>query len=380
MTRPASNCEALVIGGGASGAAAACHLAQAGRSVILIEKEAEARHKVCGEFLSAEALSELRHLGVDVAGLGAAPIGLVRLIHGVRTAETALPFQAAGLSRLVLDEHLLRKAEACGARVVRGSAVRDLIAEPAGRWRAETQEGAAFSAEAVFLASGKHELRRFKRERATPDRDIGFKLHWRLAPVQIEALRAAVEVILFAGGYAGLQRIEGDTANLCLLVRKSNFMRLNKSWQTLLSHLMDTAPHLRMRLAGAAPCWDEPLAISALPFGYLCNGRSTEPGLYRLGDQFAVIPAFSGSGLSIALRTARLAALLFLQAGANGAAMYHWQARHQIGASLRLASGLSRISASPWAQALAVQTCRAFPSMAAFAAARTRIPATVAAP
>jgi flavin-dependent dehydrogenase len=367
------DCEALVIGGGVAGAAAACHLARAGKSVILIEKESEACHKVCGEFLSAEALSELHHLRVDVWGLGAVPIGGVRLIHGNRTAETALPFQAAGLSRLVLDEHLLRQAEACGTHVVRGTAVRDLTAEPAGRWRITTQEGVVFFADAVFLATGKHDLRAFKRESAASDRDIGFKLHWRLAPAQAAALRGAVEIVLFEGGYAGLQGVEAETANLCLLVRKSTFLGLGKSWQCLLAHLMDNSPHLRMRLADAAPCWEEPLAIPMLPFGYLRNGRAAEPGLYRLGDQFAVIPAFSGSGLSIALRTARLAASIHLQAGANGAAIYPWQARQQVGTPLRLASGLSRVSASPWAQALAVWACRAFPAVPAFAAARTRI-------
>jgi flavin-dependent dehydrogenase len=372
------DCEALVIGGGVAGAAAACHLARAGRSVVLIEKEPKARHKVCGEFLSAEALAELRHLDIDAAGLGAAPIGAVRLIYGNRTAETALPFQAAGLSRLVLDAHLLRQAEACGAHVVRGTAVRDLIAEPAGRWRITTQEGAVFFADAVFLATGKHDLRAFKREPAAADRDIGFKLHWRLAPAQAAALHGAVEVVLFEGGYAGLQGVEAETANLCLLVRKSTFLGLDKSWQRLLAHLMDNSPHLRMRLAGAAPCWDEPLAIPMLPFGYLCNGQAAEPGLYRLGDQFAVIPAFSGSGLSIALRTARLAASIHLQAGANGAAIYPWQVRQQVGTPLRLAARLSRVSASPWAQALAVRACRAFPWMTAFAAARTRIRAAAA--
>jgi hypothetical protein len=170
--------------------------------------------------------------------------------------------------------------------------------------------------------------------------------------------------------------IDRTTANLCLLVRKSVFVRLNKNWQALLDHLMDSSPHLRRRLAGAVPCWDEPLAISSLPFGYLCEDREVEPGLYRLGDQFSVIPAFAGNGISIALYTARLAATCFLQG--HGGPTYQARARDQIGASLRLASRLMRLSASPWAQSLAVQVCRAFPSVAAVAASKTRIRETFA--
>lgn len=369
--RDYSDYDAVVIGGGLAGAAAACHLAGARKSVVLFEKESTPRHKVCGEFLSAEAQAELRHLGIDIAELGAVPIRRVRLVRGGRSAEASLPFQAAGLSRFVLDDHLLQKAQTLGAHIVRGTPVRELVMDAVGGWSVTTQDQATVTARAAFLASGKHDLRQYKRERATPDRDIGFKIYLHLAPAQTEALRDAVEVVFFDGGYAGLQLIDRTTANLCLLVRKSLLMRLNKNWRDLLGHLTDSSAHLRTRLAGAAPCWEEPLAISSLPFGYLCDERE-EPGLYRLGDQFSVIPAFAGNGISIALHTARLATTCFLH-GDDGSAAYHQRARNHIGAPLRRASRLSRLSASPWAQSLAVQVCRAFPSVAAIAATVTRI-------
>ena len=44
--------ENLVIGGGLSGAMAGLRLAQAGREVVLLERERKSHHKVCGEFLS----------------------------------------------------------------------------------------------------------------------------------------------------------------------------------------------------------------------------------------------------------------------------------------------------------------------------------------
>jgi hypothetical protein len=51
--------EVLILGGGVAGCAASIALARKGRRVTLIEREPTPRHKVCGEFLSGEALEDL---------------------------------------------------------------------------------------------------------------------------------------------------------------------------------------------------------------------------------------------------------------------------------------------------------------------------------
>jgi flavin-dependent dehydrogenase len=51
--------EVLILGGGVAGCAASIALARKGQGVTLIEREPTPRHKVCGEFLSGEALEEI---------------------------------------------------------------------------------------------------------------------------------------------------------------------------------------------------------------------------------------------------------------------------------------------------------------------------------
>ena len=95
-----------------AGCAASIALARNGRRVTLIEREPTPRHKICGEFLSGEALEDLDALGVDVASLGAVPIDSVRLAAARRAAEAPLPFSAASLTRKALDRALIAEATA----------------------------------------------------------------------------------------------------------------------------------------------------------------------------------------------------------------------------------------------------------------------------
>ena len=121
--------DTMVIGGGPAGSAVAMRLMAFGREVVLLEKAEEPIDKVCGEFLSAEAVDYLAAFDIDLLGLGAVPIHTVRLCMGSRLAEVRLPFPAVSLSRRVLDEALLVRATIEGAMVRRGTKVNALTRE-----------------------------------------------------------------------------------------------------------------------------------------------------------------------------------------------------------------------------------------------------------
>jgi flavin-dependent dehydrogenase len=364
--------DALIAGGGPAGAAVACHLAKAGKKTLLIEKEKHAHHKVCGEFLSFEAQTYLRELGVDPIRLGAAPLRFVRLINDRRVARASLPFTGLGLSRFVLDEQLLSRAAVYGAAIWRGHRVRR-VTHPGQRWRVETNGLEAMEADAVFLATGKHDLGGFKRPPGQQNDLIGFKMHFTCTSHQRRVLSHHVDVVLFDGGYAGLQPIEDGKINLCLLISKNRFAELDKDWDALLVYLARSSPYLRAFLDKAATCWRRPVAIASLPYGYVyaANGERNE-GMYRLGDQFTVIPSFSGEGMSIALHTAKLAADTLLNV-ANRSANFHRRAREEILPQMRAASLLARTIERPTARIVGFAACQTFPALMTHMASRTRL-------
>lgn len=291
--------DLVIVGGGIAGAASALRLGMAGHRVELFERERTAHDKVCGEFLSHEAAAELALLGLTPARLGAAQISAVRLVAGRTIATAGLPGPAWGLSRRRLDDWLLNEASRHGVAVRRGVTVHDIAADGAGA-HVVTDAGDS-SVAAALLATGKRDLRAWRRAGASDL--IGLKLHLWLAVPQRRAVAGHVELALFAGGYAGLQLVEEDRANLCLLVSRARFAALGRDWRELVA----TVPHLALRLAGAQTLHAHPLAVAGMPYGWLSGGDGRAP-VYRIGDQAAVIPSFTGDGMAMALRSTHVAA------------------------------------------------------------------------
>ncbi|WP_158785900.1 NAD(P)/FAD-dependent oxidoreductase [Granulicella sp. L46] len=360
--------EVLILGGGVAGCAASIALARKGRNVTLIERESTPRHKVCGEFLSGEALEDLHALGIHVASLGAAPINYVRLAAARRAAEAPLPFPAASLTRKALDTALIAEAVAAGVRVERGRSVQSLSRMTAKVWQATLDDGTIREAPTVFLATGKHDLRGHTRPK-DPEQWVAFKMYFRLVPAQAAELSDASELMLYPGGYGGIQPVEGGLANLCCVVKRQHLARTGLRWENFLAKMQQDCPHLAMRLAGAEPLLDKPIAITHIPYGYI--RRTTADGLYCIGDQAAVIPSFTGDGISIALHTARCAVAAYL--AAEPAPLFQAKLRSAMLPQMRLAEVAADGLNNALARAVLPFCLRVWPGVMRVTARLTRV-------
>ena len=350
--------DVVIIGGGLAGAAAATCLAQKGVDVLLLEKEAQPHHKVCGEFLSYEAQHYLKQLSIDLPSLGSAPIDKMRLIRRDKSASAPLGFQAMSLSRKCLDEAVLLSAQQAGAEIRRGINVLPPVKEK-NHWHIDCHGHDPVSAKAIFLATGKHDLRGWSQRQGKQNDYIGFKMHFELTQSQQTELSGHVEVTLFDGGYAGLEPVENGKANLCLVVNKSRYVAMGKTWEKLLQHLMQSTPTLMARLKDASACWVKPLSIFGIPYGHVYRPSANDPAaFFRLGDQMAVIPSLCGDGMAIALHSGFMAADCYVK---TNAVDYHQRLRQQLLGQINRATMITGMLASPLIQPFVLPVCQFMP-------------------
>lgn len=355
---------ALIIGGGPAGSAAAIMLGQGGVASELIERRTAPHDVVCGGFLGWDSLAALERLDLDIFALGARPITYLRLVNGRQTLEVELPRRAAGFSRRSLDAALLSLAVAGGTIAKRGVAVREV---DSATLSARMDDGKEVVADALFLATGKYDLRGLARPASwTGMGAVGLRTLLN-APIAGKSLDGCIELHLFDGGYAGLLLQEDGNANLCLSVAKER-MSVARAPDTLVAMLKDEAPLLGERIGnGNERKWE---AIAGVPYGW--RAKETEYGVYRLGDQAAVISSLAGDGVAIAMQSGITAATAFLRHGASGAAAYQTAFARQARAPVALAGLLRSAAERPLSRPLLMQLA-SIPGLASIAARLTRI-------
>jgi len=265
--------------------------------------------------------------------------------------------------------HPLEVASQAGVEVVRGCQVREL-----GRDGTVLTSHGPLRPETFIVATGKHGLRGMPRAReGTLDHQLGFKTYFRLLPAERAGLAGTIELILFEGGYAGLQLVERDQANLCFLVAPERFRRAGGQFTPLVEDLARESPHLSRRLAGAVALLDRPLAISNMPYGFLwAPGPEAPPGILPVGDQASVIPSFTGDGMGLALHGARLATRALL--AGEPADVYARRLAADARGPVGRASWLQRQIGETSARHLAlVRLARAAPALLTLGARLTRL-------
>ncbi len=305
--------EVVVVGGGPAGSAVAARLAGAGHDVLLVDSARFPRDKVCGEGVSPEAWRLLDAVGATarVEALGPRPLLGMRLVSPDGTAfEGRYRRSRPGFAvrRLHLDAALLSVARAAGAEVREGARVTALLRAADGAVRGvETEragETSRVEARLVVGADGR---------RGVVGRSLGLLgEHPRFRRFSVRGYWDGVaglgdtgEMHVGGGGYCGLAPLSDTTANVAFVLPErvmagaagdlEGFYResLRRRW-----------PRIAERLARAR-LGEPPKAIG--PLALRCR-RVAAPGALLVGDAAGFHDPFTGEGVTLALRTAELAA------------------------------------------------------------------------
>ncbi len=277
----------------------------------LYDKAVFPRHKVCGEFLSPEAVGLLDSLGVwsECETHSPATLRRVLLSIGNRTKEWELAEPARGLSRFTMDRILLSEAVRRGVQFHRES---------------KTVAGSA-----MVLAHGRH----LQANRG--DRLFGFKAHF-AGPVD-----DAMSLYFFRDCYVGVNAVEQGGTNVCGIAPEGVLRGIGFQVDRLLAEHMP----LQSRTAALTRTM-EWLVTGPLVFGPSPWDESSYPA----GDALAFIDPFTGSGILGALSTGILAGAA---AGRQTSTTQHRSAcEHVLRRQYRVATVLRQAIQSGWAERL----------------------------
>ena len=343
--------DVAIIGGGPAGTAAALEARRQGLSVAIWERDRFPRDKVCGEFISPEALPLLQSEIPEATARGA-NIHDAEFISARGVSRTfRLPHRAAGLSRHVLDAALWKACEAAGAEVHEGESVRKVrrlvsFGEDLDSWGIESVGGNVRRAKSLVVACGRWWAidglsSPTHRASLAPGDWIGAKAHFEGIPP-----RDRVEMYFFHGGYCGLAPVEDGACNVCCLVRRERIReRETKGLQNFADWLLQAAhlPALEKRLRGAVQV--SPVVTTA-PV-HLARRRAAQGGVLMAGDASGFLDPFTGEGISVALHSGRMAAQAVAKSLYEGlgddraAAIYGKNLSQAVGRSYRIA-GIAR--------------------------------------
>ncbi len=260
-----------IIGGGLAGLALALGLRRQEVPVVVHEAGSYPRHRVCGEFILGVTDEDLALLGIAPALADAARHDVCAWFAGnAAVANRQMPLAARAISRFRLDDRLATMATEAGAELRCGERL-DLPKEA----------GWVLAAGRVKQADGNW---------------LGLKAHYRNLP-----LTAGLEMHLGRGGYVGLTAVEDGLVNVCALLPKATGGGGNKL--TLLpQRLQDIGlSAIAERLLRAEVQPESITGVSHFTLGWQPLANSGE---FVLGDSQAMIPPFTGAGMSMAFEAA----------------------------------------------------------------------------
>jgi 2-polyprenyl-6-methoxyphenol hydroxylase-like FAD-dependent oxidoreductase len=225
--------DAIIIGAGPAGATAAILLAQAGWSVVLLEKQRFPRRKVCGECIAASNLPLLDLLGIGDAfdALAGPPLRQVAWMTAGECIRADLPpLQHArhrwgrALGREHLDTLLRDRAKEAGATVLQPWTAHAMRGGP-GAFEcdaAATDSDAAktFTAAVLIAAHGSWELAPTADDRQRRPQRAGDLFAFKANFKNAQLAAGVLPVLAFSGGYGGMVLGDHGITTLACCIRR----------------------------------------------------------------------------------------------------------------------------------------------------------------
>ena len=351
--------DVIIAGAGPAGTSAAIHLATSGLKVLLVEQKKFPRPKLCGEFISPECQSHFEKLGAARAIVCSEPASLSETVfysnrgHRVTVPSTWFGERAAlGLSRAVMDEVLLRRADDVGVEIVEGGGVVGPRISTHCVHGLKIKSGAEeleFEAPVTIDATGRARIlaRKFNHTIKQKPKLVAFKAHLRNTRVAL----GACEIYFYPGGYGGLSSIEGGASNLCFIIGADQVKHCNSDPERVMREMVMKNPRAQFTL-DSAEASSEWLSASWENFGR--QSPAPAKGLLAIGDAAAFIDPFTGSGMLMAFESGELVADVIrrhagnLEAGDQLAADYTDAYKRKFDSRLRICSWLRRAAFRPW--------------------------------
>ena len=325
--------DAIIIGGGPSGSAAAISMARQGARVLVLEEKRMPRGKLCGEFITPECFPTLKRLGVmqSMLAAGAQKISRVSLVaESGKSVESCISEMsdsdsqwAMSLSRSRFDQILFEGAREAGAECLEGYAANGCkFDDGCGTVEAlSLKEGArvTFKAPVIIDASGRNSRWMLaKQERVAGRRGsrlYALKAHF----TGVTGIKDQVEMYFFREGYGGFSQVEDELVNLCFIVGESALKQAGGNASRVVKNTLMRNPLAAERLCRASVVgkW---YSTGPLTFG---RRRLSRDNVIAIGDASGMIDPFTGTGLQIAVRTGEMAAEAIIDALGQSSSSLH---------------------------------------------------------